>query len=149
MSAGFGSAATGAGVTAAIGAAGTGADASTSFGAALAGSDFSEAGWRWASTALWMVRMKLPSGPATISCAAVGEIIAREINDHARSGRGCPSIPTRTSFTPSLPTLMRLCAVAITVLGKSTTMRAGESSVVTLGASAPFALNSTRKPSWL
>src|SRR5208283_1849155 len=29
------------------------------------------------------------------------------------------------------------------------TMRAGESSVVSLGASVPFALNSTRSPSWL
>src|SRR5271169_2850562 len=41
----------------------TGAEASTSCGAALAATDFTAgAGWRWARTALRMVRTKLPSG---------------------------------------------------------------------------------------
>src|ERR1039458_7124627 len=93
--------------------------------------------------------MKLPSGPATRSCWRLSaRSLARSMTTRVWGGT-CPSIPTRTSFTPSRPTLIRLCAVAITVLGKSTTMRAGELSVVTLGACVPFALNSTCNPSGL
>ena len=36
-----------------------------------------------------------------------------------------PSMPIRTPFTPSLSTLIWTCEVAATVLGRSTTMRAG------------------------
>ena len=59
-----------------------------------------------------------------------------------------PSIPMRMSFTPFSPTGTDFCAAAIAVFGKSTTMRDGESRVLTLGSSGPFALNSTRRPSW-
>ena len=130
----------------------TGAEASTSFGAALAATDFAAgAVWRWATTASWILSTKLPFAPATNSCwrlrqDAAGEV---EIDDHARAGRNLPVHPDADIFHAVRPTLMRLCAVAITVLGKSTTMRAGESSVVTRGVNLPVALNSTRNPSWL
>ncbi len=47
---------------------------------------------------------------------------------------GCawPSMPMRTLLTPAAPTAMRVCRVAITVSGRSTTTRAGESSVAEL-----------------
>ena len=44
-----------------------------------------------------------------------------------------PSMPMRTPFDPSAPTAMWLCPVAITVPGKSTITRAGESAVLSLG----------------
>ena len=121
-----------AGVT---GAEATGAEASTSFGAALAAADFA-AGAGLAMGHHGIVDIKNEAAVRTrhqfMLAAAAG---ARSRSTTTRVvGGTCPSIPTRTSFTPSRPTLMRLCAVAITVLGKSTTMRAGESSVVTLGA---------------
>ncbi len=54
---------------------------------------------------------------------------------------GCvwPSMPMRTPFTPAAPTAMRVCPVAITVSGRSTTTRAGESSVLSFGVSVPLA----------
>src|SRR5208282_3435706 len=128
-----------------------GAEACANCGARLAATDFAAgAGWRWASAASWILRTKLPSGPATNSCwrLAARSPSARSMTTCVLGGT-CPSIPMRTSFTPSRSTTMWLCAVAITVLGKSTTMRAGDSSVDSLGASAPFALNSIRNPSWL
>ena len=50
-------------------------------------------------------------------------------------------------LTPSLPTLIWLCPVAMTVPGKSTIRRAGESAVLSLGVTAPRALISTRTSS--
>src|SRR5271168_1672722 len=50
----------------------------------------------------------------------------------------------RTPLTPALPTGMRLCPVAITVAGRSTIRRAGESAALSLGVTAPWALISTR-----
>ena len=49
-------------------------------------------------------------------------------------------MPMRTPLTPALPTVMWVCPVAINVAGRSTTRRAGESAVVSLGVTAPRAL---------
>src|SRR6266568_2477681 len=56
------------------------------------------------------------------------------------------SVPIRTPVTPLFPTWMRLTEVATTVFGRSTTMRAGEESVSTLGAIAPLAVISMLTP---
>src|SRR5579872_7037661 len=56
-------------------------------------------------------------------------------------------MPMRTSFTSPFATLMCPRAVAATVLGRSNTNRAGESSVVSLGVIGPRAVNSTLYPS--
>src|SRR6267154_74714 len=53
-------------------------------------------------------------------------------------------MPMRMPFTPALPTVMWLCPVAMTVPGSSSTRRVGESAVVTLGATTPRAVISTR-----
>src|SRR6266567_3269865 len=55
----------------------------------------------------------------------------------------CPSMPMRTPLTPAAPTAMRVCPVAITVSGKSTTTRAGESRVLSFGFGVPLELIST------
>src|SRR6202521_1161173 len=47
-----------------------------------------------------------------------------------------PSMPMRTPFTPELPTAILVCELAITVSGSSTTTRAGEFSLLTLGVTA-------------
>src|ERR1700719_424605 len=59
---------------------------------------------------------------------------------------GCvwPSMPMRTPLTPAAPTAIWVCPVAMTVSGKSTTTRAGESNVLTFGVSVPLELISTR-----
>src|SRR3989442_5858831 len=62
-------------------------------------------------------------------------------------GDDLPSMPMRTPLTPSLLTAIRLCAVAITVSGSSTTTRAGLSSLLNLGVTARLELISTRTPS--
>ena len=53
---------------------------------------------------------------------------------------GCvwPSMPMRTSLTPAAPTAMWVCPVAITVSGRSTTTRAGESRVLSFGVTVPL-----------
>src|ERR1700684_32202 len=56
-------------------------------------------------------------------------------------------MPMRTSFTSPLGTVMCPRVVAATVLGRSNTKRAGESSVVSLGVTVPRAVNSTLNPS--
>src|SRR5271165_5445599 len=58
-------------------------------------------------------------------------------------GGVCPSMPMRTPFTPAAPTSMCFCPVAMTVAGRSTTTRAGESRVLSFGVIAPLALIST------
>src|SRR5580704_4795052 len=55
-----------------------------------------------------------------------------------------PSVPTRTPFTPAASTAMCRCPDASAVAGKSTTMRAGASSVLSFGVTVPRALISTR-----
>jgi len=47
-----------------------------------------------------------------------------------------PSMPMRTPLTPALPTGILLSVVAITVVGNSTTRRAGELSLLTFGVTA-------------
>src|ERR1700737_1335936 len=56
-------------------------------------------------------------------------------------------MPRRTSFTPSSSTLIRRREVATTVLGRSTTTRAGWSSWLNLGCTVPCAVISTPTPS--
>ena len=46
----------------------------------------------------------------------------------------CPSMPMRTSLTPSAPTECGRLAAAMMVRGRSTTTRAGESRVLSFGA---------------
>src|SRR6202158_1412304 len=62
---------------------------------------------------------------------------------------GCdwPFMPMRTDLTPAASTGMRFWPVAITVSGRSTTTRAGESSALSLGVRVPFELISTRMSS--
>src|SRR3984893_13259735 len=62
---------------------------------------------------------------------------------------GCvwPSMPMRTPLTPAAPTAIWVCPVAMTVSGKSTTTRAGESSVLSFGVRVPLELISTRMSS--
>src|SRR4051812_34560489 len=48
------------------------------------------------------------------------------------------SAPIRTAATPPAPTSIRFSEVAMVVFGRFTTMRAGEDSVSTLGASVPL-----------
>src|SRR5437763_14688418 len=64
---------------------------------------------------------------------------------------GCdwPSIPMRTPLTPAATTAMWVCPVAITVSGRSTTTRAGESRALSFGVSVPLELISTRMSSVL
>jgi hypothetical protein len=57
-------------------------------------------------------------------------------------------VPTRTAFTPSLPTAIA-CWSTATVLGRSITTRAGEASVLSFGVTGPRAVNSTLIPSSL
>src|SRR5579862_486835 len=58
-----------------------------------------------------------------------------------------PLIPMRTPLTPAAPTLMWLCPFAMTVDGRSTTTRAGESRLLSFGVIAELALISTRMSS--
>ena len=58
-------------------------------------------------------------------------------------------MPMCMPFTPSLPTPMRLCEVAITVAGRSTTRRAGESTMLSPGFNSPRPVISTLMPSAL
>src|SRR5882724_7099840 len=51
-----------------------------------------------------------------------------------------PSIPIRTPLTPALPTGILFCELATTVSGSSTTTRAGEFSLLTLGVTASLEL---------
>src|SRR5450631_2672181 len=51
-----------------------------------------------------------------------------------------PSMPMRTPLTPPLPTGILFCALATTVSGSSTTTRAGELSLLTLGVTASLEL---------
>src|SRR6202158_3666728 len=62
---------------------------------------------------------------------------------------GCdwPFMPMRTDLTPAASTAIRFCPVAITVSGRSTTTRAGESSALSLGVRVPLELISTRMSS--
>src|SRR5580700_9012456 len=56
-------------------------------------------------------------------------------------------MPMRTPFTPALPTGILFCALATTVSGSSTTMRAGELSLLTRGVTAWLELISISTPS--
>ena len=53
----------------------------------------------------------------------------------------------RTPLTPSLPTGILLCAPATTVSGSSTTTRAGDFNLLTLGVTASLVLISIWMPS--
>jgi hypothetical protein len=56
-------------------------------------------------------------------------------------------MPMRTPFTPALPTGILFCELATTVSGSSTTTRAGEFSLLTLGVTAWLELISIWTPS--
>src|SRR5215467_9535332 len=79
----------------------------------------------------WVCRIRttLPAGPGAISYA---KAFSRSTTTLVVGGV-LPSIPMRTPLTPALPTGILFCEVATTVSGSSTTRRAGELRLITLG----------------